>query len=135
MDTDHWTKRIQVDDRGEVRFPMQQPIRIQAKNIFVGGMDPDSPVTRRFVEYCVMSSTLCILVRDRRNQQIITRPKEKLLWLRREKRPNNALWNVLFEVDELFFREVEREYDFGTAPIFFFDFRRERYSCPAIANN
>jgi hypothetical protein len=92
----------------------------EARNYICAHMRRTDPVTRRFIQYLTMqTSTVCILVRDGKNGHIVVKPPEEQLWLVREKagigRASKKEWNVIQEVGQRFFEEMDqkRAWHFG----------------------
>ncbi|KAG8420581.1 hypothetical protein J3459_010943 [Metarhizium acridum] len=93
---------------------------IETRNIIVGHMKRNDPVTRRFLQYLEMrAGELLLLVRDGKTGRVVTAPPKQLLWTYRQKQgigraSKNEYVNVL-EVGPGYFRmlDILRNWRFG----------------------
>ncbi|KAG5296501.1 hypothetical protein I7I50_09691 [Histoplasma capsulatum G186AR] len=85
----------------------------EGRNYVCAQMKRGNLITRRFLQYVSMqASRMMLVVRDGKTGKIIVKPPDNNAWLFREKighrRGSRAPWNVIKQVDEAFFNEMER---------------------------
>lgn len=93
---------------------------VETRNIIVGHMKRNDPITRRFLQYLLMrTGDLLIMVRDGKTGRVITAPPEEQLWTYRMKqglgRASKNEWRNVLEVGPLYFdmTDMLREWRFG----------------------
>ncbi|KAM6506796.1 hypothetical protein FALCPG4_018622 [Fusarium falciforme] len=93
---------------------------VETRNIIVGHMKRNDPITRRFLQYLSMrTGELLIMVRDGKTGRVITAPPEEHLWTYRMKqglgRASKNEWRNVLEVGPLYFDMIDmlREWRFG----------------------
>ncbi|KAI8668515.1 hypothetical protein NCS55_00877700 [Fusarium keratoplasticum] len=93
---------------------------VETRNIIVGHMKRNDPITRRFLQYLLMrTGELLIMVRDGKTGRVITAPPEEQLWTYRMKqglgRASRNEWRNVLEVGPLYFdmTDMLREWRFG----------------------
>ena len=93
---------------------------LQTRNFIAAHVKRDDQASRRFIRYLSMQThRVMLLVRDGKTGRVLISPPMDHLWLVREKsgfgRSVKKLWNVLREVGEEFFDELEsnRKWTFG----------------------
>ncbi|KAK2616618.1 hypothetical protein QQS21_000441 [Conoideocrella luteorostrata] len=99
------TRYNQVGGRSHGR---RQHDIIETRNVIVGHMKRNHPVTRRFIQYLIMrSGDLLVLVRDGKTGRVITAPPEEHLWTYRKKqgigRASKHEWVNVLEVGHEYF--------------------------------
>ncbi|CAG9978536.1 unnamed protein product [Clonostachys byssicola] len=111
------SRYYQVGGRGQAR---RQHDIIEARNIIVGHMKRNDPVTRRFLQYMIMrTGEVLVLVRDGKTGRVITAPPDEHLWTYRRKsgigRASKNEWFNILEVGPQFFalNDKYREWRFG----------------------
>ncbi|KAM5360707.1 hypothetical protein ACJZ2D_013585 [Fusarium nematophilum] len=117
LDAQQHSHRHQVGGRGQIR---RQHDVVESRNILVGHMKRNDPVTRRFLQYLVMrTGELLVLVRDGKTGRVITAPPEEQLWTYRKKRglgrASKNEWVNVLEVGPMYFALTEtlRKWRFG----------------------
>ncbi|VUC25117.1 unnamed protein product [Clonostachys rosea] len=107
----------QVGRRGQTR---RQHEVVEARNVIVGHMKRNDPVTRRFLQYLIMrAGEVLLLVRDGKTGRVITAPPQNELWTYRRKagvgRASKNEWTNVLEVGPQFFdmNDKLREWRFG----------------------
>ncbi|RSL70419.1 hypothetical protein CEP53_001891 [Fusarium sp. AF-6] len=93
---------------------------VETRNIIVGHMKRNDPITRRFLQYLSMrTGELLVMVRDGKTGRVITAPPEEQLWTYRIKqglgRASKNEWRNVLEVGPLYFdmTDMLREWRFG----------------------
>ena len=117
FDAEQNTRRNQVGGRGQAR---RQHDVVEARNIIVGHMKRNDPITRRFLQYLLMrTGELLIMVRDGKTGRVITAPPDKQLWTYRKKqglgRASKNEWINFLEVGPQYFAltDLLREWRFS----------------------
>lgn len=111
------SRNNQVSGRSQGR---RQHDIIETRNVIVGHMKRNDPITRRFLQYLVMrSGYLLVLVRDGKTGRVITAPPEEHLWTYRRKqgigRASKNEWVNVLEVGPHYFEMTDalRKWQFG----------------------
>ncbi|OTA99348.1 hypothetical protein M426DRAFT_325209 [Hypoxylon sp. CI-4A] len=109
FDAERTSHHLQVGARSQHR---RQHSILQAKNIIVGYIKRNDPVTRRFLQHCAMrTGEILLLVKDGKTGKIITAPEKEHLWTVRMKeglgRASKNEWEVLLEVGPRYFYMVD----------------------------
>ncbi|KAK7984000.1 hypothetical protein PG989_011402 [Apiospora arundinis] len=110
LDASQRTRHKEVGTRQ--RVARRQYSMVEVRNVIVGHMRRNDPVTRRFIQYCIMQAgELLIMVRDGKTGQVVTSPDRDQLWTWREKhgvgRADNSEWTNMLEVGPLYFLKVD----------------------------
>ncbi|KAJ4003640.1 hypothetical protein NW752_011065 [Fusarium irregulare] len=123
------THHDQVGSRGTQR---RTHSLLEARNILVGNMKRNEPVTRRFIQYLLMrAGEVLVMVRDGKTGRVITAPPKDELWTLRRKqglgRAAKNEWENLLSVGPEFMKltDVLREWRFGFTDyydVFIWDF-------------
>lgn len=98
FDAQQHTHHHQVGGRSQLR---RQHDIVETRNIIVGHMKRNDPVTRLFLQYLLMrAGEVLVLVRDGKTGRVITAPPEEHLWTYRKKQgigraSKNEFVNVL----------------------------------------
>jgi hypothetical protein len=106
-------RRSQVGGRSQLR---RQHDIVETRNIVVGHMKRNDPITRRFLQYLLMrTGELLILVRDGKTGRVITAPPKEHLWTYRKKqglgRASKNEWVNILEMGPDFFQLVNKHRD------------------------
>ncbi|CAG1962744.1 unnamed protein product [Fusarium graminearum] len=111
------TRYDQSGNRSAVR---RQHDMIEARNILVGSMKRNDPVTRRFLQYLLMrAGEVLVMVRDGKTGRVITAPPKEHLWTYRKKaglgRAARNEWENILEMGPEFMKLTDqlREWRFG----------------------
>ncbi|KAF5009291.1 hypothetical protein FDECE_4503 [Fusarium decemcellulare] len=117
FDAEQNTRHNQVGGRGQAR---RQHDIVEARNIIVGHMKRNDPITRRFLQYLSMrTGEVLILVRDGKTGRVITAPPDEQLWTYRKKqglgRASKNEWSNFLEVGPEYFdlTDLLREWRFS----------------------
>ncbi|KAL9568814.1 hypothetical protein ACKAV7_007031 [Fusarium commune] len=117
FDADQYSHHHQIGGRSQGR---RQHDIVEARNILVGNMKRNDPVTRRFLQYLLMRrGELLVMVRDGKTGRVITAPSDEQLWTYRKKqglgRASKNDWFNILEVGPGFMKltDVLREWRFG----------------------
>ncbi|KAM0351754.1 hypothetical protein ACHAPU_002266 [Fusarium lateritium] len=126
LDADQSSHHRQVGGRSQAR--RQQDI-VEARNVLVGNMKRNDPVTRRFIQYLLMrTGELLVMVRDGKTGRVITAPSDEQLWTYRKKqglgRASKNEWDTVLEMGPDFMKmtDILREWRFGFYDVFIWDF-------------
>ncbi|UZP45173.1 hypothetical protein NXS19_012985 [Fusarium pseudograminearum] len=111
------TRHHQVGGRSAGR---RQHNMVEARNILVGNMKRNDPVTRRFIQYLLMrAGEVLVMVRDGKTGRVITAPPKEHLWTFRRKaglgRAVKNDWDNILEMGPDFMKLTDtlREWRFG----------------------
>ncbi|CAH0052439.1 unnamed protein product [Clonostachys solani] len=112
-----YSRYSQASGRGKAR---RHHDMVEAKNIIVGHMKRNDPVTRRFLQYMVMrAGEVMVLVRDGKTGRVMTAPPEEHLWTYRQKsgigRASKNEWVNVLEVGPKFFASSDKLRDWRFA--------------------
>ncbi|KAF4991683.1 hypothetical protein FGRMN_7656 [Fusarium graminum] len=117
LDADQSSHHRQVGGRSQAR---RQHDIVEARNVLVGNMKRNDPVTRRFIQYLLMrTGELLVMVRDGKTGRVITAPSDKQLWTYRKKqglgRASKNEWDTILEMGPEFMKmtDILREWRFG----------------------
>ncbi|KAF9777318.1 hypothetical protein IL306_004449 [Fusarium sp. DS 682] len=117
FDADQYSHHRQIGGRSQGR---RQHDIVETRNILVGNMKRNDPVTRRFIQYLLMRrGEVLIMVRDGKTGRVITAPPDEHLWTYRKKqglgRASKNDWFNILEVGPEFMKltDVLREWRFG----------------------
>ncbi|KAF5617198.1 delta14-sterol reductase [Fusarium tjaetaba] len=117
FDADKYTHHHQIGGRSQGR---RQHDIVETRNILVGNMKRNDPVTRRFLQYLLMRrGELLVMVRDGKTGRVITAPDDEQLWTYRKKqglgRASKNDWFNILEVGPDFMKltDILREWRFG----------------------
>ncbi|OAQ58394.2 mfs allantoate protein [Pochonia chlamydosporia 170] len=105
LDAQQHSRHNQVGGRSQGR---RQHDIVETRNIVVGHMKRNNPITRRFLQYLLMrAGELLVLVRDGKTGRVITAPPEEHLWTYRKKqgigRASKNEWVNVLEVGPEYF--------------------------------
>ena len=106
LDAQQYSHAHQIGGRGQGR---RQHDFIETRNIIVGHMKRNDPVTRRFLQYLKLrAGDLLVLVRDGKTGRVITAPPDEHLWTYRKKqglgRASKNEWENFLEVGPDYFK-------------------------------
>ncbi|KAL6924063.1 hypothetical protein FSST1_001337 [Fusarium sambucinum] len=117
FDAEKNTRHSQIGGRSAGR---RQHDMLEARNILVGNMKRNDPVTRRFIQYLLLrAGELLVMVRDGKTGRVITAPDEEQLWTLRRKsglgRAAKNEWDNILEIGPDFMKltDMLREWRFG----------------------
>ncbi|KAF5638658.1 major facilitator superfamily transporter [Fusarium sp. NRRL 25303] len=117
FDADKYSYHHQIGGRSQGR---RQHDIVETRNILVGNMKRNDPVTRRFLQYLLMRrGGLLVMVRDGKTGRVITAPDDEQLWTYRKKqglgRASKNDWFNILEVGPDFMKltGILREWRFG----------------------
>ncbi|KAF5536356.1 major facilitator superfamily transporter [Fusarium mexicanum] len=117
FDADKYSHHHQIGRRSQGR---RQHDIVETRNILVGNMKRNDPVTRRFLQYLLMRrGELLVMVRDGKTGRVITAPDDEQLWTYRKKqglgRASKNDWFNILEVGPDFMKltDILREWRFG----------------------
>ncbi|KAF5978634.1 major facilitator superfamily transporter [Fusarium coicis] len=117
FDADKYSHHHQIGGRSQGR---RQHDIVETRNILVGNMKRNDPVTRRFLQYLLMRrGELLVMVRDGKTGRVITAPDDEQLWTYRKKqglgRASKNDWFNILEVGPDFMKltDILREWRFG----------------------
>ncbi|KLP12023.1 uncharacterized protein FFB20_09282 [Fusarium fujikuroi] len=117
FDADKYSHHHQIGGRSQGR---RQHDIVEARNILVGNMKRNDPVTRRFLQYLLMRrGEVLVMVRDGKTGRVITAPNDEHLWTYRKKqglgRASKNDWFNILDVGPDFMKltDILREWRFG----------------------
>ncbi|SPJ83940.1 uncharacterized protein FTOL_10456 [Fusarium torulosum] len=129
LDADRSTHHRQVGGRSQAR---RQHDIVESRNVLVGNMKRNDPVTRRFIQYLLMrTGELLVMVRDGKTGRVITAPSDDQLWTYRKKqglgRAAKNEWDTVLSMGPEFMKmtDILREWRFGFSDyydVFIWDF-------------
>ncbi|KAK9794158.1 putative Mfs allantoate protein [Seiridium cardinale] len=104
------SKHLQVGARSSLR---RQHDIVETRNIIVGHMKRNDPVTQRFLQYCLMrAGDMLVLVRDGKTGKVLTCPNEEHLFTYRVKqglgRASKNEYEDILNVGPEYFAVVDR---------------------------
>lgn len=129
LDADRNTYVREVGGRSQAR---RQHEILESRNVLIGNMKRNDPVTRRFIQYLLMrTGEILVMVRDGRTGRVITAPRDDHLWTCRkteglEKASKNE-WDSVLSMGPDFMKltDMLREWRFGFSDyydVFIWDF-------------
>ncbi|GKU15973.1 unnamed protein product, partial [Fusarium langsethiae] len=106
LDADRSSHHRQIGGRSQGR---RQHDIVEMRNVLVGNMKRNDPVTRRFIQYLLMrTGELLVMVRDGKTGRVITAPSDEQLWTYRKKqglgRASKNEWDTILEVGPEFMK-------------------------------
>lgn len=117
LEAQQFSRRNQIGGRGQGR---RQHDIVETRNIIVGHMKRNDPITRRFLQYLIMrTGQLLVLVRGGKTGRIITAPPDEHMWTYRKKqgigRASKNEWKNVLEVGPDYFdlTDTLREWRLG----------------------
>ncbi|EXK24719.1 hypothetical protein FOMG_18573 [Fusarium oxysporum f. sp. melonis 26406] len=117
LDAERSTHHRQVGGRSQAR---RQHDIVEMRNVLVGNMKRNDPVTRRFIQYLLMrTGEVLVMVRDGKTGRVITAPSDEELWTYRKKqglgRASRNEWHNVLEMGPDFMKmmDVMRKWRFG----------------------
>ncbi|WZH49461.1 Mfs allantoate protein [Fusarium acuminatum] len=117
LDAERSTHHRQVGGRSQAR---RQHDIVESRNVLVGNMKRNDPVTRRFIQYLLMrTGELLVMVRDGKTGRVITAPDNDQLWTYRKKqglgRASKNEWDTELYMGPEFMKltDILREWRFG----------------------
>ncbi|KAM0283247.1 hypothetical protein ACHAQK_011072 [Fusarium lateritium] len=129
MDANRSSHHRQVGGRSQAR---RQHDIVESRNVLVGNMKRNDPVTRRFIQYLLMrTGELLVMVRDGKTGRVITAPSDDQLWTYRKKqglgRASKNEWDTVLSMGPDFMKmtDILREWRFGFSDyydVFIWDF-------------
>ncbi|KAF4975727.1 hypothetical protein FZEAL_7503 [Fusarium zealandicum] len=117
FDAQQHSRHNQIGGRSQGR---RQHDIVETRNILIGHMKRNDPITRRFLQYLLMrTGEMLVMVRDGKTGRVITAPPDEYLWTYRKKqglgRASKNEWQNVLELGPQYFDMTDklREWRFG----------------------